>query len=130
MTGLAARWVRFYTRDLPAPVAARRVAEIDADLHDHIADERAHGVGMKTRKPLHRSVVRVALGAAIVLSLPLVAMQLTDAVAWSLAGVVVAGVLLATIGVALEPAVRKAGNLPTAIRHRRSRRRRGRRRGG
>jgi hypothetical protein len=40
---LVARWVRFYTRDLPTPIAQRRVNEIDADLHDHIAHERAHG---------------------------------------------------------------------------------------
>lgn len=40
---LVARWVRFYTRELPAPIAERRTGEIDADLHDHIAHERAHG---------------------------------------------------------------------------------------
>ena len=40
---LVGRWVRFYTRDLPAPVAQRRVDEIDADLHDHIVHERDHG---------------------------------------------------------------------------------------
>ena len=43
MAQLVARWVRLYTRELPAPVAERRVAEIDADLHDHIAHERAEG---------------------------------------------------------------------------------------
>lgn len=43
MAELVARWVRFYTRDLPTPVAQRRINEIDADLHDHIAHERAHG---------------------------------------------------------------------------------------
>jgi hypothetical protein len=40
---LVARWVRFYTRDLPTPIAQRRIEEIDADLHDHIAHERARG---------------------------------------------------------------------------------------
>ena len=40
---LVGRWVRFYTRELPAPVAQRRVDEIGADLHDHIAHERARG---------------------------------------------------------------------------------------
>jgi hypothetical protein len=39
--GLVARWVRFYTRELPTPIAERRVDEIGADLHDHIAQERA-----------------------------------------------------------------------------------------
>jgi hypothetical protein len=40
---LVARWVRLYTRDLPDEVAQRRVDEIDADLHDHMALEREHG---------------------------------------------------------------------------------------
>jgi hypothetical protein len=51
---LVARWVRFYTRDLPAPVAGRRIDEIDADIHDHIEHERAHGAGDR----------RIALGIA------------------------------------------------------------------
>jgi hypothetical protein len=51
---LVARWVRFYTRSLPAPIADRRIGEIDADLHDHVAHERAHHV--KER--------RIALGIA------------------------------------------------------------------
>ncbi len=42
---LVARWVRFYTRDLPVDVAERRVGEIDADLHDHLAYERTLGTG-------------------------------------------------------------------------------------
>jgi hypothetical protein len=37
---MVVRWVRFYTRGLPAPVAERRIDEIRADLHDHIAFER------------------------------------------------------------------------------------------
>ncbi len=41
MAELVARWVRFYTHDLPTPIAQRRIDEIDADLHDHIAHERA-----------------------------------------------------------------------------------------
>jgi hypothetical protein len=43
MAELVTRWVRVYTRSLPAPIAERRVDEIDADLHDHIAHDRAHG---------------------------------------------------------------------------------------
>jgi hypothetical protein len=43
MAKLVARWVRFYTRELPTPIAQRRINEIDADLHDHTAHERAHG---------------------------------------------------------------------------------------
>ncbi|MBA9005748.1 hypothetical protein [Thermomonospora cellulosilytica] len=45
MAELVARWVRFYTRGLPPPIAQRRIEEINADLHDHIAYERAHGIG-------------------------------------------------------------------------------------
>jgi hypothetical protein len=43
MAELVARWVRLYTRNLPQPIAQRRIDEIDADLHDHIAHERARG---------------------------------------------------------------------------------------
>jgi peptidoglycan/LPS O-acetylase OafA/YrhL len=68
-----------------------------------------------TSTTLNRSAVRVAIGVALVLSLPLVAMLFTNDVVWSLADFVLAGVLLATIGVALELAVRKAGNLVTAL---------------
>ena len=41
---LVRRWVRLYTRGLPTPVAERRIEEIDADLLEHIAHERAEGV--------------------------------------------------------------------------------------
>jgi hypothetical protein len=141
MAMLVARWVWFYTRGLPAPVAQRRADEIDADLHDHIAHERAGGIGdrriafgiasrmvrglradmgwrrrrAKASTALHRSAVRVGLGVAFVLSLPLVAMLVTDEVVWSPADFAVAGVLLTTIGVALELVVRNAGALLTAI---------------
>ena len=70
---------------------------------------------MKTSTALYRSAVRIAIGVALVLSLPLVAMLFTDEVVWSLADFVLAGVLLATIGIALELAVRRAGNLSAAI---------------
>jgi hypothetical protein len=154
MAELVARWVRFYTRQLPTPIAQRRVDEIDTDLHDHIEHERARGTRdrrialsilsrmvrglaadvawrgrqakvaadpstreqtMKTSKALARSAARVALGVAFILTLPLVAMLFTDDVVWSLADFAVVGVLLTTIGVALELAVRKAGNLAAAL---------------
>ena len=46
MARLVARWVRLYTRALPAPIARRRIEELDADLHDHIDHERADGTGI------------------------------------------------------------------------------------
>jgi hypothetical protein len=70
---------------------------------------------MKTSKTLYPTAVRVALGVALILSLPLVAMQFSDEVVWSLADFVVAGALLTTIGVALELAARKTGNLAAAL---------------
>jgi hypothetical protein len=51
---------------------------------------------------------------ALVLSLPLVAMQFTDEVVWTLGDFIVVGVLLTAIGIAIELAVRKAGNLAIA----------------
>jgi hypothetical protein len=42
-------------------------------------------------------------------------MLITDDVVWSLADFAVAGVLLTAIGVVLELAVRRAGNLATAL---------------
>jgi hypothetical protein len=62
-----------------------------------------------------RSAVRVALGVAFVLSLPLVAMQLTDEVVWTAQDFVAAGILLTMTGVAAEVALRRAGNLPIAL---------------
>jgi hypothetical protein len=59
----------------------------------------------------------------MILSLPLVAMLVTDEVVWSLADFVRAGVRLTTIGVALELAVKK--DLANRNRHRRPRRRGG-----
>jgi hypothetical protein len=70
---------------------------------------------MKTTKAFRRSAVRVALGVALILSLPLVAMQFTDEVVWSLADFVLAGALLAVIGVALELAARRTGNIAAAV---------------
>ena len=54
MAELVARWVRLYTRNLPPSIAQRRIAEIDADLHDHIAHERAQGTGDR------RAALRIA----------------------------------------------------------------------
>jgi hypothetical protein len=159
---LVGRWVRFYTRELPAPIAQRRINEIDADVHDHIAHERANGISdggialsivsrmarglaadlswrgenaqpttdqprsskeaMNTSNPAYRSIIRVLLVAAVILSLPLLAMQFrvalpdpgsteaTDGVNWTLFDFVFAGVMIVGTGLLLELAARKAPN--------------------
>jgi hypothetical protein len=147
MAELVSRWVRFYTRNLPPPIVERRIDEIDADLHDHIAHDRGHGTSerrislsivarmvrgmaadaswrgrtiaqsstrkqvMKKNKAAYRSAVRVALVTAFILLLPLVAMQITDEVAWDVADFVFAGVLLGGTGLLLELSARKPGKL-------------------
>jgi hypothetical protein len=138
MAELVRRWVRFYTRNLPPPIAERRIDEIDADLHDHIAHERAHGTGDRrislsiaarmlrgmaadaawrraTSKPtartLYGSAGRVALVTALILLLPLVGMQFSDEVDWSLADFVFAGALLGGTGLLLEVSARKPRNI-------------------
>ena len=154
IASLVARWVRFYTRDLSEPVARRRVDEIDADLHDHIAHERAGGTSereiargiasrmvrglaadaawrghqariaaspstreepMKVSKAVYRSAVRVAVGVALVLTIPLVVTLMSDGEAWSVWDFAAAGVFLAAIGVVIELAVKRVGNLALAI---------------
>jgi hypothetical protein len=151
MAELVARWVRFYTRDLPTPIAQRRSNEIDADLHDQIAHERAHGTSdrrialrilsrmvrglaadvswrgqhaqpttdqpstpeeaMDTRNTAYRSTIRVVLAAALILLVPLVAMQFTLGVVWTGADFAFAGVLLVGTGLLYELAARKGPNI-------------------
>jgi len=66
MAALVAAWVRIYTRGLPAAIARRRVDELDADLHDHIAHERARGTGegLIALSVLSRMVLGIAADAA------------------------------------------------------------------
>jgi hypothetical protein len=63
---LVIRWVRWYTRRLPAPIAERRIGEISADLHDHIAHDRALGAADRriARNVLSRLVRGLAADAA------------------------------------------------------------------
>jgi len=130
---LVARWARLYTRRLPASIAERRIEELGADVHDHIAHERGHGVGDRRialgllsrlvrglpadvswrgrHSPVARSVVRVALVTAAILLVPLVAMQLSGGVAWSPADFAVAAVLIGGTGLLQQLAARRAGDL-------------------
>lgn len=119
---LVGRWVRFYTRDLPTTIARRRVEEIDADLHDQIAHERARGTSDRRIALLvlsrmlrglradasYRPAVRVAVATGLILLVPLVAMQFSDEVVWTLSDFVVAGVLLFTAGRAYQLVARRA----------------------
>jgi peptidoglycan/LPS O-acetylase OafA/YrhL len=64
---------------------------------------------------LQASAARVALGVAVVLSAPLIAMQFSESVSWTLGDFLIAGVLLAIVGIALEAGLRRAGNLAVAV---------------
>jgi hypothetical protein len=136
MARLVARWARFYTRDLPAPIAERRIDEIDADLHDHIAHERAAGIAdrriavsiaarmgrglpadvswraARKEPSMNRTAyVRIAVVTAFVLLIPAVGMLTSDEFAWGVFDFVFAAVLLAGTGLLLELAVRNPGNI-------------------
>ena len=64
---------------------------------------------MKTTRPAaYRLALRPLLAAAFVLVLPLVAMQVTDQVAWTPADFAFAGVLVVGTGLAYELAARRA----------------------
>jgi hypothetical protein len=131
MARLVARWVRFYTRGLPTPIAERRIDEIDADVHDHIAHERAEGTGdgrialgivsrmvrglgadasWRRLRVTSRFTSRLTLATALILLIPLVAMQFTDEVAWTAADFAVAAVLLFGAGRAYQLMARRGGN--------------------
>jgi hypothetical protein len=151
MAELVARWVRLYTRDLPHPIAQRRINEIEADVHDHIAHERAHGISdrrialgilsrmvrglaadvswrgrharvttdvrpageeaMMKRRTAYRSAARVAIATAVILMVPLVAMQFTDEVAWGPGDFIVMGAVLFGTGLSYELVAGKSGNI-------------------
>ena len=66
---------------------------------------------MKADKAGYRPAARVVLIAALILMVPLVAMQVTDQVNWSLFDFVVAGALLVGTGLLYELAARKAGTV-------------------
>jgi hypothetical protein len=132
MAELVGAWVRFYTRKLPPTVAERRIGEIDADMHDQIEHERAHGAtdrrialsilsrmlrgvaaDMSWRRERAASpVLRIAFGTALILLVPLVAMQFTDEVNWGVADFVLAGALLGGTGLLLHQlTTRRAGGI-------------------
>ena len=133
MARLVALWVRLYTSNLPPEVARRRIEELAADLHDHIAHERAAGTSERRiagslaarmvrgvpadaswrrrmiPESVTRSALRVALLTALVLLVPLVG-QLSAGFDWSVTDFVLAGVLVAGTGVLYELALRRPGS--------------------
>jgi hypothetical protein len=142
MAKLVARWVRLYTRNLPTSIAQRRIDEIDADLHDHIAHERAADTGddriaasiasrmlrglaadaawrrrTRNRKETmtQRSIVRVALVTGLILLIPLVAMPFTDGPGWGVFDFVLAAVLLGGTGLLLELAAKKPRSIALRV---------------
>jgi len=54
-----------------------------------------------------KSIIRIALGTALILLIPLVAMQFTDEVVWKIGDFVVMGALLFGAGMAYEMLARK-----------------------
>jgi predicted acyltransferase len=58
----------------------------------------------------NKNIVRIVLATAVILLLPLLAMQFTDEVDWSLTDFVTAGVLLLGTGLLYELASRKTRN--------------------
>jgi hypothetical protein len=66
---------------------------------------------MKTNRTAYRSTIGIVFAAASILLLPLLAMQITDEVAWDLADFAVAGAFLVGTGLMYGLAARKAGNI-------------------
>ena len=133
-------WVRRYTRGLPDAVAERRLGEIRADLHDHIAHGRAAGErergialgiaarmlrGMPAdaswrgrtrartaRPPAYR---RVAVVTALILLVPLSGMQVCDGVDWGVFDFVFGAVLLGGAGLLLDSAARRGAGVVSRV---------------
>jgi len=57
-----------------------------------------------------KNIIRIALGTALILLIPLVAMQFTDEVNWTLSDFVVMGALLFSVGLIYEFGVRKVAD--------------------
>ena len=123
MAGLVALWVRLYTRNLPPAAAERRSGEIEADLHDHIAHERASGTSerrialsiaarmlrgmpadLSWRGTMSKVGVRIAVVTGLILLVPLV-LTLFDQADWAVFDFVLAGVLLGGSGLLLHALV-------------------------
>lgn len=94
---LVTRWVRCYTRHLPAALAERRIDEIAADLHDHIAHEKARGAG--DRRIALSVLSRMVRGLAADASWRSRIRPWTGDLMKSFAAVLAAGLAMAAVGV-------------------------------
>lgn len=97
-------------RSIALSIASRMLRGLAADASWRgraLARRTTPKEGMQMSKNAYRSVVRVAVATAVILLLPLVGMQFSDEVNWSLFDFVFAGVLLAGSGLLLELAVRR-----------------------
>jgi hypothetical protein len=108
-------------RRITLSILSRAVRGLAADAawREHQAKLAVRGAPGRTRmntaRALRRSAARVALGVAIILSLPLVGMLVSDGVVWTPVDFAAAGILLTVIGVAFELALRRSGGRATAI---------------
>jgi hypothetical protein len=108
--------LRFVLYLVPEPWRTRYEDEVthalaasDSKLKDSL-DVIAWGVKLRMEGDSYRSAVRLALATAFILLVPLVAMQITDEVAWNLTDFAFAGVLLFGTGMSYELVARRAGN--------------------
>lgn len=93
-------------RGLPADASWRSEHARASTVQSSTAEK-----AMKTNHTADRSLIGIVLSTAVLLSVPLVAMLVTDEVAWGPGDFVGAGVLIAGTGLLLRAAARKAGDL-------------------
>jgi hypothetical protein len=97
-------------------IASRTLRGLVADAAWRRHQISVHGpAGKRSGTSLTRSAIRIGVGVLVVLSIPLLAMLFRNDVAWSPTDFVLAGVLLAVVGVAVELAVRRAGRRSTSV---------------
>lgn len=95
-------------------IASRMIRGIAADAAWRRHQSTASPLSQK-KNAVFRPLLRIALGVGVILSIPLTANLTSDEANWSVGDFAVAGVLLSVVGAVLELAVRRAGNLSTAI---------------
>jgi hypothetical protein len=109
--------MRFVLYLVPEPWRTRYQDEVthalaasDRKLKDGL-DVITWGVKLRMEQDSYRSAGRLALATAFILMVPLVAMQLSDDLAWNLTDFAFAGVLLFGTGITYQLVARRAGDL-------------------